>query len=63
VSDASGAPRANNFSADVLRAIGADEFEVGKSRVTLHFQRDAKQLASGFTLDAGRTTGMVFQRR
>jgi len=63
VSDASGAPRANNFSADVLRAIGADEFEVGKSRVTLHFQRDAKQLASGFTLDAGRTTGMVFQRK
>src|SRR3984893_17014655 len=63
VSDASGLPRANNFSADVLRAIGTDEFEVGKSRVTLHFQRDAKQLASGFTLDAGRTKGMSFQRK
>jgi CubicO group peptidase (beta-lactamase class C family) len=63
VSDASGLPRANNFSADVLRAIGTDEFEVGKSRVTLHFQRDAKQLASGFTLDAGRTKGLSFQRK
>jgi hypothetical protein len=36
---------------------------VGKSRVTLHFQRDAKQRASGFTLDAGRTKGLSFQRK
>jgi len=63
VSDASGAPRANNFSADVVRAIGNDQFEVGKTRVTLHFQHDGGQPASGFTLDAGRTTGMVFQRK
>jgi CubicO group peptidase (beta-lactamase class C family) len=63
VSDGSGAPRDNHFSADVLRAIGTDEFEVGKSRVTLHFQRDAKQRASGFTLDAGRTKGLSFQRK
>jgi CubicO group peptidase (beta-lactamase class C family) len=63
VADASGLPRVNNFSTDVLRAIGADEFEVGKSRVILHFQRDAKQPASAFTLDAGRTKGIVFQRK
>ncbi|HXN53909.1 MAG TPA: serine hydrolase domain-containing protein [Candidatus Acidoferrum sp.] len=63
VSDASGSPRVNNFSTDVLRAIGADELEVGKSGVTLHFQRDAKQPTSGFTLNAGRTKGIVFQRK
>jgi len=63
VVDASGSPRVNNFSTDVLRAIGADEFEVGKSRVVLHFQRDAKQTASSFTLDAGRTKGIAFQRK
>src|SRR6266851_168517 len=63
VVDASGSPRVNKFSTDVLRAIGADEFEVGKFRVILRFQRDAKQPASAFTLDAGRTKGIAFQRK
>jgi CubicO group peptidase (beta-lactamase class C family) len=63
VVDGSGSPRANNFSTDVLRAVGSDEFEVGKSGVMLHFQRSEKQTASGFRLDAGRTTGIIFQRR
>lgn len=63
VVDGSGSPRANNFSADVLRAVGSDEFEVGKSGVTLHFQRAERQTASGFRLEAGRTKGIVFQRR
>src|SRR5437899_3715588 len=63
VVDGSGSPRANNFAADVLRAVGSDEFEVGKSAVTLHFQRSEKQTASGFRLDAGRTTGIIFLRR
>src|SRR5713226_8857715 len=63
VVDGSGSPRGNNFSADVLHAVGSDEFEVGKSGVTLHFQRGAKQTASGFRLDAGRTKGIIFQRR
>jgi len=62
IADASGAPRANAFSKDALRAVGADEFEVGKSGVTLHFHRDGKQ-ASAFTLDAGRTKGITFQRK
>jgi len=61
--DASGSPRANTFSADVLRGVGSDEFEVGKSGVTLRFQRSAKKSASAFTLDAGRTKGLVFQRK
>ena len=63
VADASGSPRVNNFSADALRAVGSDEFEAGKSGVTFHFQRNAKQTASGFTLDAGRTKGIIFQRK
>jgi CubicO group peptidase (beta-lactamase class C family) len=63
VADASGSPRANGFSTEVLRAIGAEEFEVGKTRDILHFQRDAKQPVSGFTLDAGRTKGIAFQRK
>jgi len=63
VADASGSPRVNNFSADVLRAVGSDEFEVGKSGVTFHFQRGAKQNASAFTLDAGRTKAIIFQRK
>ena len=63
VVDASGSPRVDNFTTEVLRAIGAEEFEVGKTRVILHFQRDAKQPASGFTLDAGRTKGIAFQRK
>jgi CubicO group peptidase (beta-lactamase class C family) len=61
--DASGLPRANNFSTDVLRAVGSDEFEVGKSGVTLHFQRAGKQVVTAFTLDAGRTHGIFFQRK
>jgi CubicO group peptidase (beta-lactamase class C family) len=62
VVDASGSPRVNSFS-DALRAVGSDEFEAGKSGVTLHFQRDARQTASAFTLVAGRTKGIVFQRK
>lgn len=63
VADASGSPRVNNFSADALRAVGSDEFEAGKSGVTFRFQRDAKRTASAFTLDAGRTKGIIFQRK
>jgi CubicO group peptidase (beta-lactamase class C family) len=65
IADASGSPRVNNFSSDALRAVGSDEFEVGKSGVTLHFRRDAeaKGPAPSFILDAGRTTGITFQRK
>jgi CubicO group peptidase (beta-lactamase class C family) len=63
IADASGSPRVNNFSADVLRSLGTDEFEVGKSRVMLHFQGQPKQTVSVFTLDAGRTKGIVFERK
>ena len=60
--DSSGSPRVNNFSAEALRATGPDEFEVGKTGVTLHFDH-AGEGATGFTLDAGRTKGITFRRR
>jgi CubicO group peptidase (beta-lactamase class C family) len=60
--DGSGSPRVNNFSAGALRATGTDEFEAGKTGVTLHFGRGGESV-SGFTLDAGRTKGITFQRR
>jgi hypothetical protein len=60
--DGSGSPRVNNFSAEALRATGTDEFEAGKTGMTLHFGRSGES-ASGFTLDAGRTKGITFQRR
>ena len=62
VRDGSGSPRANNFSAEALRSTGTDELEVGKTGVTLHFGH-AGERASGFTLDAGRTKGISFQRK
>jgi len=62
VLDASNAPRFNNFRGEVLRPASSDEFAVGKSRVTLRFRRESGQ-AINFTLDAGRTKGIVFQRR
>jgi CubicO group peptidase (beta-lactamase class C family) len=63
VADASGSPRVNNFSSDVLRAVGSDEFEAGKTGVVFHFRHDAKGAASAFTLDAGRTKAITFERK
>ncbi len=62
VRDGSGSPRVNNFPVELLRSTGTDEFEVGKSGVTLHFNH-AGPSASGFTLDAGRTKGISFLRK
>ena len=62
VLDASAAPRVNNFITDALKATGSREFQVGKSGVTLQFQRNAQGGATSFALDAGRTKGLVFTR-
>ena len=63
VADGSGSPRDNNFASDLLRAVGSDEFEAGKSGILFHFQHDGNGSASAFTLDAGRTKGITFQRK
>ncbi len=62
VLDRSGSPRANNFSHNELQPAGADTFSLGSEFVAMSFQRDAQGAATGFTVNAGRTTGMVFRR-
>jgi len=39
-----------------------DIFRTPNQKFTFHFSRDAKGEVNGFTLDAGRTRGMVFSR-
>ena len=63
VLDGSAAPRVNNFTKDALKPTGTREFQVGKSGVTLRFQRSASGGGpTGFALDAGRTKELVFAR-
>jgi len=59
---ADGGPRSVNIPPDGLLAGSHDVFRIGQER-TFHCVRDAKGAPSGFTLDAGRTLGMVFTRR
>jgi CubicO group peptidase (beta-lactamase class C family) len=47
----------------VLRAVGPDTFVADEEGLELVFARDAKGEVSGFRLDAGRTKGLVFQRK
>lgn len=60
--DASGIPRANHFASSVLRPVGTDEFEIGKTGVMLEFKQNPSGVQE-FALDAGRTKGLVFTRR
>ena len=61
--DATGSLHGGSFSADVLEATGTDNFEMNEAQITIHFARDTEQAVKGFTLDAGRTRGMIFTRR
>ena len=47
---------------DTLRATAADEFELAETGVTVHFKRQAEKGMTGFTLDAGRTKGVTFEK-
>ena len=60
--DAAGAPHANVPFLRPFLPTGAEEFTMEKSRVKMTFQRDGNQV-KGFTLDAGRTRGLIFSRR
>jgi CubicO group peptidase (beta-lactamase class C family) len=52
-----------NSPKDYLRATGTDEFEFGdRGGIAIHFQRDAARRVTRFTLDAGRTRGLIFVR-
>ena len=61
--DATGSPRTGNLPANALEAAAADEFETNGMRIAIHFQRDQQKDVKGFTLDAGRTRGIIFKRR
>lgn len=65
VLDAAGMPRYNNFRDAVMQVTGKDELAIGKTGVKLHFARggSAGEGPASFTLDAGRTKGILFQRR
>jgi CubicO group peptidase (beta-lactamase class C family) len=62
VLDRSGLPRTNNFSPNELRPAGVDQFTIGGRGVTVKFKRAGGGAPSGFELDAGRTTGVMFAR-
>jgi len=36
---------------------------MNEERIAIQFERDQQQGVKGFTLDAGRTRGMIFTRR
>jgi CubicO group peptidase (beta-lactamase class C family) len=59
---ADGTRRSTGSSSQGLAAGAHDVFRADDQGLTFHFSRDAKGEVNGFTLDAGRTRGMVFAR-
>jgi CubicO group peptidase (beta-lactamase class C family) len=59
---ADGTSRSTSIPPDGLVAGNNDVFRITNSGIAIHFGRDAKGEVNGFTLDAGRTRGMVFGR-
>jgi len=54
--------RLTSNAKDYLRATAPGEFELAETGVTMHFKPNAGRDPAGFTLDAGRTKGVVFDR-
>ena len=61
--DAAGAPHASSLPADAFEATEADHFAMYEAHIWIQFERDEQQSVKGFTLDAGRTRGMIFTRK
>jgi hypothetical protein len=61
--DAAGAPHTGDLPTNSFDATGEDHFEMNETDITIHFARDPQQGVKGFTMDAGRTRGMIFTRR
>jgi hypothetical protein len=47
----------------MLRPVGKDTFAADEEGLEFTFNRDGKNNVNGFSLDAGRTKGLEFQRR
>ena len=54
---------ARNLPVSALGPTIRDEFESAAAGFTLHFARDRAGRVTGFTLTAGRTQGLWFERR
>ncbi len=61
--DAADSPRTGNIPGKAFEPTTTNDFEIEGTSMTMHFRRDPQQSVKGFTLDAGRTRGMVFTRR
>src|SRR6266481_119666 len=61
--DATGSAHTGNLPAIAFEAAAADKFEMNEEPISIQFERDQQQGVKGFTLDAGRTRGMIFTRR
>jgi CubicO group peptidase (beta-lactamase class C family) len=59
---AGGMPRSSGLQGTVLIPVAIDEFDAQTAGATFHFQRDAAGLPTSFTLDVGRSKGMIFKR-
>jgi CubicO group peptidase (beta-lactamase class C family) len=60
--DFSGLPRSSDMQGTALVPVAVDVFDMPDNGLSLHFQRDASGSAASFTLDAGRSKGMIFKR-
>lgn len=61
--DGAGTLRTSNLPLKSFSATAVDEFTMEKTPIEIHFQRDSNQHVARFTLDAGRTRGLIFSRR
>ena len=61
--DAAGSAHPGNLPAISFEAAAADKFAMNEEQISIQFERDQQQGVKGFTLDAGRTRGMIFTRR
>jgi CubicO group peptidase (beta-lactamase class C family) len=57
-----GIPRSSGYAGKALLPVGKNEFQLKDVGLELHFQSDAAGQPVSFTVDAGRTKGMIFKR-
>ncbi len=57
-----GIPRSSDSAGKAFIPVGKNEFQLTGAGIEIRFQRDAAGQPESFTLDAGRTKGMIFRR-